>query len=292
MWLMLGPEVSSMYSRILFAVDDDEALAAAVPVVAAYARRWGAAVRVLHVHRMDSSGPGAPCRQLVRSVVERLQGQGVRAEGDVRLLHRGESVGSFVARTATNAEADLVAIGSRGRSDLGGLFLGSVSHAVSSGLAAPVLVVRAGSAGAAEPRTVLVAVDGSTASDEAAAEAAEVAASFGAGVHVLHVRPLVAAQGTAFVEPEVDARAIVGRALAEVERRGVPATAEVQVGNSVAGTIVSVAIRIGAGLVVLGSRRPSHLDGLLTGSVAHEVVHQLRCPVLLARRARVQEAVR
>jgi hypothetical protein len=47
----LGPSC-----RILFAVDDDEVLAAAVPVVAAYARRWGANVRVLHVHRIDPAG--------------------------------------------------------------------------------------------------------------------------------------------------------------------------------------------------------------------------------------------
>jgi nucleotide-binding universal stress UspA family protein len=62
----------------------------------------------------------------------------------------------------------------------------------------------------------------------------------------------------------------------------------------VAGAIVAAAGRLDADLVVLGSRRPSHLGGLVLGSVAHEVIHQLRRPVLLARlvRAAAAEAVR
>jgi hypothetical protein len=42
-----------MYRTILFAVEDDEALPAAIGAVAAYAGFWHAKVRVLHVHRID-----------------------------------------------------------------------------------------------------------------------------------------------------------------------------------------------------------------------------------------------
>ena len=280
-----------MFSRILFAVDDDEALPAAVPMVAACARRWGADVRVLHVHRMDAKAPDAASRRLVQTVVDRLQSAGVGAEGEIRLAHRGEDLAALIAKTATRAEADLVAIGSRGRSDLGALFLGSVSHAVASGLEAPMLVLRASSATSPEPRTVLVAVDGSAGSDEAATEAADVAATFAAHVAVVHVRQLMAVQGAAIIEPAEEARAIVRRAVSAVKARGVPGTGEVIVEHSVVSGIVSAADRHGADLVVLGSRRPSHVDGLVLGSVAHEVIHRLRCPVLLARRVRAAELV-
>ncbi|HSR24051.1 MAG TPA: universal stress protein [Candidatus Eisenbacteria bacterium] len=280
-----------MYSRILFAVDDDEALPAAVPVVAAYARRWDADVRVLHVHRIDPSAPSTPSRRLVRELVERLQSEGVSAEGEVRLVEGAEKAARVIARAARQEEADLVAIGSHGRSDLGALFLGSVSHAVASGLDIPVLVLRAGSRNAVEPGTVLVAVDGSAGSDRAVAEAAELADRFGASVLVLHVRQLVAAPGAAAVDPAEDARAIVSRAVAALEERRIQATGESVVEGSVATGIVTAAERHGVDLVVLGSRRPSDLGGLLLGSVAHDVVRRLRCPVLLARRAGAAEPV-
>src|SRR5262249_37169562 len=151
--------------KILFAVADDEALAGAIPVVAACARKWGAEVRVLHVHEIQPNAPRAFSRRLVRSVVERLESEGVVAEGEVQVAEPGEKVGSIVARTAEQAGASLVAIGSHGRSGLGALFLGSVSDDAAGGLEVPVLVVRAGCTTPAVPRTVLVGVDGSAASD-------------------------------------------------------------------------------------------------------------------------------
>jgi nucleotide-binding universal stress UspA family protein len=280
-----------MYSKILFAVDDDEALPAAVPVVAAYAGRWGAEVRVLHVHPIEPGTPSAPSRRLVRTVVERLQSEGVSASGEVRLVEHGEKVAPVIASDATQAEADLVVIGSRGRSDLGALLLGSVSHAVAGGLGTPVLLVRASSFTSAPPRTVLVAVDGSDGSDEAVVEAAEVASEFGARVLVLHVRKLTAVEGVTAIEPEEEARGIVHRAVEAAEARGVQASGEILVDPSVVSGLVSAAEQHAADLVVLGSRRPSHLGGLVLGSVAHELVHRLPCPVLLARRVRAAEPV-
>jgi nucleotide-binding universal stress UspA family protein len=280
-----------MHSRILFAADDDEALSGAVPVVSAYARKWGADVRVLHVHRIRPEVPGDAGRRLVDSVVERLRAEGVSAEGEIRLVDRRERIGPAIARAAREADADLVAVGSHGRSDLGGLFLGSVSHDAAGGLEAPVLVLRASSSAPAEPRTVLVGVDGSAASDEALTEAADVAASFGAAIVVVHVSQLMTAGGVAILEPEEDARAIARRAVAALEARGVHATADVPVNHSAANGIVSAAELHRADLVVLGSRRPSHLGGLVLGSVAHEAIHRLRCPVLLAHRVRSSEAV-
>jgi nucleotide-binding universal stress UspA family protein len=278
-----------MYSKILFAVEDDEALPAALPVVAAYARMWGADVRVLHVQRIE---PDVPAHgRLVGTVVERMQSEGVRASGEVRPMAPGEKVAPIIAAAATDSKADLVAVGSRGRSDLGGLLLGSVSHAVAGGLETPVLVVRASSFTPAAPRTVLVAVDGSAGSDEAAVEAVEVASAFGASVLVLHVRKLTAVEGVTAIESEEEARGIVGRAVAAAEARGVTASSEILVDPSVVSGLVSAAERHAADLVVLGSRRPTHLAGLVLGSVAHEVVHRLACPVLLARRVRTGEPV-
>jgi nucleotide-binding universal stress UspA family protein len=280
-----------MYSRILFAVDDDEALSAAVPVVAAYARKWGAEVRVLHVHRIDPVAVNGAGRRLVKGVVDQLLSDDVRAEGEIRLVDHGDNIGAAIASAAMREGADLVAIGSRGRSDLGALFAGSVSHDASGGLRLPVLVLRASPTAPAEPKTVLVGVDGSAASDEAVNEAADVAASFGADLVAVHVNQVIAAEGVAIVEPEEEARAILRRAVATAAARGVKATAEAPLDHSAANGLVAMAERHGADLVVLGSRRPSHLGGLVLGSVAHEAIHRLRCPVLMAYRVREVEPV-
>jgi len=102
---------------------------------------------------------------------------------------------------------------------------------------------------------------------------------------------VMTAGGVAIVEPEEEARAMVRRAVAAVRARGVDATAEVVLDRSAPSGIVAAAERHGADLVVLGSRRPSHLGGLLLGSVAHEAIHRLRCPVLLAHRVPSAEPV-
>src|SRR5262249_62128653 len=93
---MFGTEVNTMYSRILFAVDDDEALPAAERVVGAWAQRWDADVRVLHVHRMDPGVPDAAGRRLGSSVGERLPAAGAGAAGGVRLGQPGGNGGPGV----------------------------------------------------------------------------------------------------------------------------------------------------------------------------------------------------
>jgi nucleotide-binding universal stress UspA family protein len=282
---MLGPEVSGMYKKILFPVNDDGSLAPAIPVVAAFAKPGLAEVRVLHAHRVDDRTPAGGGWHLVASVVNRLRDAGVNAVGETRHLYRGERIGAVVARAAVAADSDLVVVGSHGRSDLGALFLGSVSDAVAAGLDAPVLVVR-GAIGATEPRTILVGVDGSRAAEDAAAEASELAEAFSASLIVLHVRQLLTSEGAALLESEDEARAILRRAVALAQRPGVEVIPEMAADRSVPEAIVAAARDQHATLVVLGSRRPSHLEGLLLGSVAHRVVHRLHCPVLLASRAR------
>jgi nucleotide-binding universal stress UspA family protein len=281
-----------MFRKILFAVGDDEASDAAVPVVAAYARQLDTHVHLLHVHRVEEDAPNGQLRQLVHWVRERLEAESVRTSAEVRLAHSQQAVATTITQVAISAEADLVAIGSRGRSDLGGLFLGSVSHRVAAGLDLPVLVVRNFPGVRVPPRQVLVATDGSEACDRAILEAGEMARRTGAAIRVLHVRELVIYLENAYVEPEAEANSIVERALTILQASGIEAEGETVIGQTgTVNAIAAVSEQERVDLVVLASRRPSELSGLLLGSVAHGVVHRLSRPVLLASRVRATAQV-
>lgn len=280
-----------MYRRILFAVEDDEALPAAIGAVAAYAGFWHAQVRVLHVHRMDPASRNGPGNGLVEAVVERLRAQGVDVEGETQSVKTDDQIAHAVAAVSARIQPDLLVVGSRGRSGVAGFVLGSVSHRIAAGLDVPVLVIRASYSALRPPRKVLVAVDDSLASDEALTDTAVVAARADAEVLVLHVQQMIAVQGAAIVEPEAQASAIVDRAVGKLTAHGVRARGRTMIDQNVAAAIVAAAERFEADLVVLGSSRPIGIAGVLLGSVGHEVVSRMRRPVLLARRVRDTEKV-
>jgi nucleotide-binding universal stress UspA family protein len=279
-----------MFQKILFAVGDDGESDAAVPVVGSYARQLAADVHVLHVHRVGENRGNGQLRRMLKSVQERLRAEGVHASGEVRMSRSSGGIATVVTSVAVETEAELVAVGSRGRTDLGGLFLGSVSHRLAVGLELPVLVVRTSPAIRVPPRKVLVAPNGSAASDRAVAEAAEMARKSQASLAVLHVRPLVTTLAGAFVEPEEEAGAIIDRAVAAAREIGVEAEGKSVVSQTVAAeAIASISEWEDIDLVVIASRRPSELSGLLLGSVAHRVIHRLSRPVLLASRVGAEE---
>jgi nucleotide-binding universal stress UspA family protein len=141
---------------------------------------------------------------------------------------------------------------------------------------------------------ILVAVDGSDASDRAASLAAELAARDGAEAIVFHVREwrsvgagvmAVGGFGTVELEEPDDAAELVRLALKRFEAEGVTARAEVQEGvhGGVARQIVDFARAQQVGLIVMGSRGLSDLGGMVLGSVTHKALHHAECPVLAVR---------
>jgi nucleotide-binding universal stress UspA family protein len=89
-----------MFQKILFAVADDNASEAAVPVVGAYARQLGADVHVLHVHRVGEDPGNGELRRMLLSVQKRLQAEGIQAGGEVRLARSSGGIATVIARAA------------------------------------------------------------------------------------------------------------------------------------------------------------------------------------------------
>jgi nucleotide-binding universal stress UspA family protein len=283
-----------MYERILLGMDAGGHATQALPVVTTLARTSGGEVVVLHVRdaSLDEVSP-AVAEGHVDEAVAALTAAGVRARGEVAVTLDRDPVGRIVAGSR-ELGADLVALGSRGRTHVGGLLLGSVSHAVAAKLDVPVLLVHERPDGelaaAAGPiQRVLVAVDASDRASGTLAAARELAGEQGAALLAVHAREVGFFGGAAvYIEPEPSAAELMERAEEQLAGSGRYVETRVLDGDEpIAARIVDAADQWVADVIVLGSRRLTDLGGLLLGSVAHDVVRRTSRPVLLAARAPV-----
>ena len=137
-----------MSGSILLAVDDSKHSRRAAEVVEQLATATGATVTVLHVHEVavgrwgrlridDSVGDS-----FAAGIADGLVAAGVDARADAREAQLHEVAQAIIA-AADEIDADFIAVGSRGRSDVGSLTLGSVSHKLLHMSHRPVLVVPA-----------------------------------------------------------------------------------------------------------------------------------------------------
>jgi nucleotide-binding universal stress UspA family protein len=136
-----------MFERILVATDSSEPSERAVEFAAGLAKDHGSEIIVLHavprvVSRFETSDleePGA-ARELVDEIVRDLKDRGLNARGEVVRVLEGHMARGIV-ESAASADVDVILMGTRGRSDFGGLFLGSVTHRVLHLAEKPVIVV-------------------------------------------------------------------------------------------------------------------------------------------------------
>ena len=143
------------------------------------------------------------------------------------------------------------------------------------------------------PTKILLATDGSEEAELTASTAAELAKASASELHVLHVGP-----GLPFYElPDYPVRfkEVVAEQRREAQKilddqvRGVEASGVTVVGAHLsmderpARAIVELGEKLGAGLVVMGSRGRGGLRRTLMGSVSDSVVRHAHCPVMVVR---------
>ena len=142
----------------------------------------------------------------------------------------------------------------------------------------------------AKMKAVLVPVDGSATSDRAVAHAAElVSAGLADELHLLNVQPNLGGAISSFVSrDQIDAHHReegekgLASAIAAAKKLGVDAKIHIGVGRQ--GEIVSdYVVKLGAGLVVIGTRGHTGLAGVLLGSVAQDVIAHVKVPVTLVK---------
>jgi len=139
-----------MYDKILVAVDHSEMSDRAVRAARDLAVLSGGEVWVLHLREREMGAKTGVLRidettqeasDQVAASVNVLTEAGVKAHGEVRNTIFGYAAREIV-NDAIEVDADVIVMGSRGRSDIAGLLLGSTAHKVIHLSDRPVLVVR------------------------------------------------------------------------------------------------------------------------------------------------------
>lgn len=136
--------------------------------------------------------------------------------------------------------------------------------------------------------TIVLALDGSSSSELAMAQAVDLAKTQGSTIHAVHVVEIVAARGGGPIQ--IDAREQqekIERQVKALTDDGVKV--QLHVHGAMAGgpahVIASVAKEVGADLVVSGTRGHTALAGVFLGSVAQRLLSLAQCPVLVVPKA-------
>ena len=138
-----------MYDRLLVAVDHSETSARVIAAAKDLALLSKGKVWVLHLLEKEviaqmgdvPSESEQEARRAVTEGVDALRQAGVDAEGEIRPTTFGHAAREILA-DAKEHDADVIIMGSRGRSDFAGTILGSTAHKVIHLTDRPVLVIR------------------------------------------------------------------------------------------------------------------------------------------------------
>jgi nucleotide-binding universal stress UspA family protein len=293
------------FTRVLCPVDFSEFSRHAVDHAAAIAGWYEAPLTIVHIL------PTAPVLDLPPIVLERTQHD--RLMNDLRTftahlpttlpadlrVEQGFDIHETILRLAGETNADLLVMGSHGRSGFGHLLLGSVTEKVIRSAPCPTMVVPRDArdrtpAGPVVFRRILCPVDLSPGSDCALQFAVSLAEETDARLTLLHVIEIPPELSEFPVAGDIDIARLHAAAEADRLRRlremipeGARAycTVETSVREGAAyREILRVAAERQADLIVMGVQGRGALDLLVFGSNTARVTRNASCPVLIVRK--------
>lgn len=282
--------------RVLFATDGSKPADDGLALLKLLPLPPGSAVQVVTV--LESGSWLAPA-SLLSSEQEAAAVAGEKAQG--QLAREGLKIGCAVStgspapeilRAAVSFRADLIVVGSHGRTGIPGFLIGSVARNVAKHAACSVLVARSPRHGL---QRAIVAVDESRHAPDVLQAAMHFPLPEATELQVCHVvRPygVYPVAGMEFgaeldlmvneVNEQSLARgyALVGEIGQRLERAGHRVSTGVRRGDP-AHEIISLAREQEADLVIAGARGISPIEGLLLGSVADRLLNGAPCSLLL-----------
>jgi nucleotide-binding universal stress UspA family protein len=292
-------EVSSQVQikNILFTTDFSPAANAAIPHAIELSKRYGAKIYALHVRPpvINPMTQPATWKELERAAEieeqrerhELLESfQGIRPE----ILIKEGDLWSNLAEIIEQSQIDLIVVGTRGRSGIHKLALGSVAEEIFRQAQCPVLTVGPHSLGPKQRSygftSILLATDFGDESAAATKYAVSLAQEYQTQLTLLHVieEPKTGELVRPFELVTSSMHLLRKLVTPETERLCLPECV-VELGE-VAKRILEVAKKQKADLIVLGIRRPSGVPGAATHlpkAIAHKIVSSADCPVLTVR---------
>jgi len=277
--------------NILFATDFSPAATTALPYAARLARHYEATLYALHV-RIPLSPEALPVVEKAadddeRAGVQRLREAAVGIE-PVVLIQEG-SLWPTIDSVVKQNNVDLIVAGTRGRTGIGKLLLGSVAEEIVRHAACPVLTVGPHAASHPKPggfTQILYATDLSPESGAAAPFATSLAQEYEANLTLLHV---IEPPKPGEMIPTADFQSSDERRLHELVSPEAEIWCEPQymvVQGNPAEKILEIAEQQKADLIVMGVRHPAGVPGAashLPIATAHKVIVHAKCPVLTVR---------
>ncbi|MFF4541863.1 universal stress protein [Streptomyces aureus] len=288
-----------MLRPIVVGLDGSRESLAAADWAAREALRRGAPLQLVHAWEATSTQPStlpelsAPdhwARRILRDAMDRL------SERYPQVYMRSEQISrpAADALVTTAAEGELLVLGSRAFSGVGGFLAGSVALATIARLTGPAVLVRADSTSESERepvaagmapdrgpyREVVVGVDTDHRCNDVVAFAYESAALRSAPLRVVHAwrAPLALGSGAEDLSGQEDAVQAVTSLLRPWREKYPNVEVRLEVRNGRPAELLQHAAQ-DACLLVVGRRiRPARI-GTHTGPVTHAALHHVRCPV-------------
>ena len=295
--------------RILFATDLSRWAEGAEIYACSLASSWNATLTVLSVLEFPPGmNPDYPVNRLYLGELMKLAARQL-SDLKLRVGKLGIPVHTHIVSGIPSQEAlalaqaddtDLIVVGTRGKTGLEHVLLGSTAERIIRTAPCPVLAVRGerrhGGKGGAEPaafpvtiQRILVPIDFSDPSLDALEYAAMVAQRAKASVRLLHVLEPVC-YGLDFTLSHAAKREELHQRVTARLNGLVSAlqsgqlTADAQVlGGLPADSILEAAAAESAYLIVMGTHGRRGLSHTLWGSVAESVIRKAQCPVLTVR---------
>ncbi len=281
--------------RILLAVDRSAPAWEAARLAVHLAPLLGASVTVLTVLLPEPQDLGSTVQQkreyesdraLVDDVTAEIVAAGGRAHGEVRSAGRGRVHLEILAAARRDA-TDLIIMGSRARSQLVGMLLGSVSEKVASAAECPVVVVPIGAMATVTPRRIVLVIDAAGERKVPVAVTADLAHSLKASVQVACVGGTI--EWPSGAKPKAidpDAKAVAA-SVASLKKAGIEAEGRVVPNlRGVAQEIAREAVTSSADLIVIGTQAQGWVSEDLSAGVAASVVRRTHRAVVVTPHSR------
>ncbi len=287
-----------MYDTILVPTDGSDHAVRAAEHARYLARTFDATIHVVTVVDVEAAGGAFDAGGVDEAFVDRLESEGERTVGEIEsLLDDAEAVETAVLRGepseaileyAAEHDAELLAMGTHGRTGVRRYVAGSVTERVIRLADAPVLTVRATErSSASDYDDLLIPTDGSEPAAAAVDHGLEIAGRTGARVHAVNVvdvgglgaTPDYTVPAELLSELRSQGEAATEAVADRARDAGLEATTAVKEGHP-ARDIVQYADDNDVDLVAMGTAGRTGLNRYLLGSTTERVVRHAEQPVL------------